>query len=341
MNTIQKNNFKPIYIVGNSRSGTTIMAIILRQNKEIFSFRELHFFEQLWSQKDKHKVYSRNEVEHLGARLLCLQREGYYLCRNHTTYLDESKNILRELNDNDLTFMNTYKTFLLYETRRNDKFYPCEQTPRNIFYIQEILESFPDARIIHMVRDPRAILLSQKNKWKRGRLGKKISVMETIRSWVNYHPIVIGKLWNAAVRAGCRFKYDSRVFTVRFEDFLQQPQETLQKICNFLEVQYQDNMLDVAQVGSSNISDNPERRGINPEVSDYWKKNLNATDIYWCQKINKSLMETYGYTLTDINFHFLNLSLSILVLPFKMLFALLLNLKRTKNLVCALKKRFV
>ena len=69
---MSKDNFKPIYIVGNSRSGTTIMAIILRQNREIFSFRELHFFEQLWSQEDKHKVLSRSQADtfRLGARLV-------------------------------------------------------------------------------------------------------------------------------------------------------------------------------------------------------------------------------------------------------------------------------
>ena len=43
-----------------------------------------------------------------------------------------------------------------------------------------------------MIRDPRDVMLSQKNKWKRRFLGaKQIPLREVVRSYVNYNPILI------------------------------------------------------------------------------------------------------------------------------------------------------
>ena len=44
-----------IFIVGNSRSGTTMMRRVLGNHPAIFMLEELHFFEQLWSTSDKEK----------------------------------------------------------------------------------------------------------------------------------------------------------------------------------------------------------------------------------------------------------------------------------------------
>ena len=40
---------KMLFVVGNSRSGTTMMGRILGNHPDVFTFGELHFFGQLWS----------------------------------------------------------------------------------------------------------------------------------------------------------------------------------------------------------------------------------------------------------------------------------------------------
>nr|MCR5854169.1 sulfotransferase [Thermodesulfobacteriota bacterium] len=98
--------------------------------------------------------------------------------------------------------MDVYKFFLYYETKKNKKEIPCEQTPRNLYYLKEIFENVPEAKVIYMLRDPRAVLLSQKNKWKMKFLGhKNMPLKEALRSWINYHPYTISKLWNSASKA--------------------------------------------------------------------------------------------------------------------------------------------
>ena len=38
---------KQIFIVGSSRSGTTMMGRIINNNEDVFTFNELHFFSRI------------------------------------------------------------------------------------------------------------------------------------------------------------------------------------------------------------------------------------------------------------------------------------------------------
>jgi hypothetical protein len=100
------SNGPMIFIVGNSRSGTTMTGRILGNHPDIFTFGELHFFEQLWSPKDKGTVLSDAEAIGLIARLLCTQREGYFsswqLPKRHH---DESKRTTSFFQGYRVTFM--------------------------------------------------------------------------------------------------------------------------------------------------------------------------------------------------------------------------------------------
>ena len=57
------------------------------------------------------------------------------------------------------------------ETTKNKASVAVCQTPTNVYHLDKILNSFDQVKIINMVRDPRDVLLSQKNKWKRKYLG--------------------------------------------------------------------------------------------------------------------------------------------------------------------------
>ena len=109
------------------------------------------------------------------------------------------------------------------------------------------------------MRDPRAILLSQKNKWNRRNLGADyMTKKEAFRLRINYHPITLSKLWNAAINASNLFKNDVRLISVRFEDLLNQPEQTLQTICKHIEVDFDANMLNITQESSSIEKDSKE-----------------------------------------------------------------------------------
>ena len=66
-----------IFIVGNSRSGTTMFSRILNNHDEIFSFHEIHFFEELVSANELNKAISSDNASILLAKLISIQRIGY------------------------------------------------------------------------------------------------------------------------------------------------------------------------------------------------------------------------------------------------------------------------
>lgn len=331
-----------IFVVGNSRSGTTMMGRILGGHPSIFTFGELHFFEQLWSPADGARHLSRTEAERLAARLLCIQREGYLNNQGAPErFYEEAAELVASIKPETMTPAKVFEAFLFYETARTGKMIPCDQTPRNVFYIGEVLRLYPEARVISMVRDPRDVLLSQKKKWKRRFLGARgIPLRESFRSWANYHPVTISKLWSSSVRAADGFSDDDRVYSLRFEDLLADPKGEVGRLCEFADISFDKSMLDVPQVGSSSGLDRPERRGINQDRASSWQKGgLSPTEIFLCQRITGALMKRHGYVPVEITPNLLRLLWSIGTLPAKLVLALLLNLRRMRNIKDTIRRR--
>lgn len=331
----------PIFVVGNSRSGTTMMGRVLGRHPTIFTLGEIHFFEQLWSPADEDRVISEAAATRLAAQLLCIQEEGYLNQGKPGRFYGEAQELVSSPRLETSTPAEVFKAFLLGEAVRNGKNIPCDQTPRNVFYIGEILRLYPEARVINMIRDPRDVLLSQKRKWKRRFLGaKNIPLREVLRSWVNYHPITISKLWDASVGAADKHAEDERVHSLRFEDLVADPENVVREVCEFVGVPFDTDLLEVPHVGSSSGLDNPEQRGIRKERTGSWQKGgLSSTEVFLCQKIAGGLMRRHHYTCAAVRPNPLQLGSSLVLFPVKLALALLLNLRRMRNIKEAIKRR--
>ncbi len=331
---------KIIFIVGNSRSGTTMMRRVLGNHPNIFMLEELHFFEQLWSTSDKEKEIDAGEAINLAGRLLFIQRDGYLAEMNAEKYQNEAKEIVNNIGESIYPHL-VLRSFLFFETRKHNKTIPCEKTPQDVFYISEILELFPGAKVVNMVRDPRGVLLSQKRKWQRRTMGAKfMTKKEQRRLKINYHPITISKLWNSSVRAAAKFIGNPQVHTMIFEKMVNDSETEIKKLCSFLEIEFAQNMLMIPQVGSSNEADKPGEFGIKTERAGNWEKGgLNKSEIYICQNTCRENMDNYGYKVKEVKPGILQLSYYYLSFPVKIVLAILFNLHRMKNIVEAIKRR--
>ena len=329
-----------VFVVGNSRSGTTMMGRILGKHPSVYTFGELHFFGQLCAPPFSSKV-GRKEIEKLTSQLFCIQREGYRTHGNPRRFLSEAQLFLESLTSYSETQAALFDAFLHHIAAENSRNIPCDQTPRNVFYIADILQLYPKARIINMIRDPRDVLLSQKGKWKRRFLGgSDMPMKETFRDWVNYHPITISYIWRTAVTAAEQFLQHERVVSVYFEELLTHPDVTVKSICDFVGITYTDEMLQVPQVGSSVAEDQPQQLGINPHRAHSWQNGeLSSAEIYLNQKINAALMKKHSYSPVSIQPNVPSLMLHLLTFPVKLGGAFLFNLDRMKNIRQTLKRR--
>ena len=142
-----------VIIVGNSRSGTTMLMRMFSQHPEIATINESHFLERHWSPETNQQTLSATATASLLLRLTSVQRDGYFAPDN-PAYEAECNALASELCAGRCTAMDAYKGFLTNELKRNGKQRLCEKTPQYVFFIPELLKHFPNVRIINMGRDP-------------------------------------------------------------------------------------------------------------------------------------------------------------------------------------------
>lgn len=334
-----------VFVVGSSRSGTTMMGRVLNKSNKIHTLNEIHFFEQLWTPGDK-DFFDLNSLRVLAAKLISIERDGYLNDLVPEKYLKEADVILDKINatsKNEIPYaVAVYKSFLEYEGGINNCNIICEQTPRNLLYLNEIFKYFKNPKIIYMLRDPRDVLLSQKNRWRRKLLGSTGSrTIDMVRDWSNYHPITISLLWRGAEKVAKQFRDNEHVMCVQYENFVTEPEKILKKICSFLDVRYDENMLKVPSIGSSSQPDNSSKIGLDPSRIGSWrKKGISNTEIYLCEKVLKSEMSQRGFNPSGLRPNILMLLYYYLSLPLQLVISLLLNFKRMTKLREAVFRRF-
>ena len=340
---VKQSAGKLIFVIGNARSGTTMMGRILGNHPSVYTFhKELHFFEKLWTWEDRNRKLSIPEALQCAAKLSCIAEDGFFTQGDHRVYKEKALPIIQSIEENALDLPRVYAAFLKHISAENGKSIPCEQTPGYVYYIREILELFPEAKLINMVRDPRDILLSQKKRWKRFWRPEQKLLELSVRTWMNYHPISTSRLWNAAVSAGCRARNERKILSVRYEDIVKDPEKEIKRICAFIGISYNHKMLEVPMVGSSLISDTPEKTGIDRKRTANWKEGgLNSAELFLCQMLATHNMKRFGYKDTGVTPNpIFPLFYCMTFLP-KLVISLFLHVKYIKNLSDAVSRRLI
>lgn len=287
-----------IFIVGSSRSGTTMTARLLGLNPSVLALNELHFFEQQWQPSDKGRKLGLAEARETLLLLFSSQRDGYYRRHLNPSYEPEVDALLARHQVGDATHEKhqLLPMFADAEAARSGKSLWCEQTPRNVYYLDVIRDLFPEAKIVQLVRDPRDVLLSQKNRWRRRFRGGNMPWKETIRQWLNYHPITILKLWIGAMRRAQNESGRAGFFVQRYEDLVAQPARSVSSLCAFLGLEYAPSMLAVPKIGSSLRSDKPADLGIDASKVGGWRRGgLSQAELYLCERLAGPLMSQFDY----------------------------------------------
>lgn len=328
---------RTLLVVGNSRSGTTMFAKMLGRHSQIHDVRELHFSEELWLPSDEASLPTEEAVA-VAERLLHNAREWYHTPYRPGPLRQDAEAVVASL---DVPAMATdvLAAVLALEARVNGKSVAVEQTPTNVFYVEQLLDRLPGSMAVVLTRDPRDVLLSQKNWWRRRFRGTAdVPWATTARQWADYHPVVTSLVWRGGIRAGLRAAARSDVIHLRFEDLVARPEDVLDQVLGPMGLQVEPGMIDVPRISSSNAADRGGA-GVDPSVVGQFRQGLTGSETWVSQRLTRPEMALLGHVPVPVRPSPLGLVGLALLLPVKLALALLLNRRRTRNLLTSVRRR--
>jgi hypothetical protein len=213
----------PVFIVGMPRSGTKLLRGLLNQSSDVHILDiETDFFPFLvrWVRQHGEPLDAASF-----ARLYGVMRNApYFAHRNERVPFSwQQWRIWCDRFD----AAGLFEGFVRYETdspRERDLLWG-DKSPGYIRHIDLLLENFPEARIVHIVRDVRDYCASIRKAWNK----------DVRRA---------AFLWARDVGAAHRrCQDDPRYLEVRYEDLLQVPELQMRRICEFLSIKFVDAMV--------------------------------------------------------------------------------------------------
>jgi len=170
----------------------------------------------------------------------------------------------------------------------------CEKSPQNIFRLPYIWEHFPNARVIHIIRDARDVVCSLRHHPQRIRVNGGYvpndvtnPLSECIHQWVS------------AVSEGTKYRGDERYMEVRYEDLVREYESTAKRICAHCQIDWNLSILErerVQAVRQDTEIVNPEvRKPLYQSAIGRWKQDLNERELRNVMNRAEGMLHVLGY----------------------------------------------
>lgn len=212
-------NMKRVFLVGAPRSGTTILQSLLASHPGITSFPETKFFHYLWSDRLKSRLTDR-------------LREFFHREIRRPDLYDEWVSKTSLTSDRIKWFAGILDKLAV----EGGNSIWLEKTPEHVYFVRDILDYLPDAKFIHIVRNPLDVVASMR---------KATSDPSTNAIWGGEWSLQFCvERWKSSVAANNNFfPGSSQYLVVRYEDLLEDKVKTLSRCCYFIGVAYDPEIL--------------------------------------------------------------------------------------------------
>jgi hypothetical protein len=302
-----------IFIVGSWRTGTSLLRHTLNGSDDVAICDETHFFEKtktmadllrvILNSSEKSRTWSethilkrptnpglRQELPEVGdiSTDAGAKKIVDYICdtcwRCGLESVDRGE-FWRKLLESDRTDRSLFDLIMAFYA--NGKRIRGEKTPSHIHHVPTLLEWFPNARVIHTFRDPRTITVSRKRNpmtpKARARRDRSPALIFEIHESLG---AII--LWLRVIQLHYQYQqlFPNNYYFLRSEDLVSAPKTHLKKLCDFLEIDLTETMLQRLLTG----------RDFGVGIG-YWRRHLypvtNKLVVLLCRK---RLLE-FGYPL--------------------------------------------
>jgi hypothetical protein len=301
----------PIFIVGPHRAGSTLWHNLIAMYPEIMRLTDPRFLSD-WRHRD-FRCFLRKFAGDLSIDRnvdnlveLCFSKKDFpgldstfWRFKNIDAASDPElkRQISRQIKKSDRSLGAIARIFIEEITRFSGRERACVKFPVDIGHIPELLAWFPDCRIVHITRDPRAMAMSKTN----DPSGTAISVLRhphvawLIRKLSSC--LVIGQYRHAA-RVHRQFQHLSNYKLFRYEDLLAEPAKTVRELCEFIQVDFTENLLyperGVHEHQPSSLTGR-QQKALDASAAVRWQGAIPAFDKWLITSLTKRSMKALGY----------------------------------------------
>jgi hypothetical protein len=301
---VAKFNRRGLFVGGCPKSGTTLLLALLDGHPELVVLpEETHYLEQ----RAKYRALPdfQAKLRHLLTRsdLRLLDRGRFepprdacgmdirdYLGFDYARFTRLAEDFVNQPGMNDsLLLSETIRAYVItmgYDWRNCVRW--VEKTPSNVPCVDDLFRHFPEARLIQVVRDPRAVFASRQRR-----------LMNRYDRHSKAHRLV--REWNESSRQIAKLRErPNHCLVIRYEDLLLNSRTVLEEVCRFVGIQFLPVLLEPTRAGKQwqgNSSFYCEFSGIDTQPLDKWKNELTEDEIWWIELHCHEGMDIAGYRL--------------------------------------------
>ncbi len=277
-------NNKPIFILSSPRSGSTLLRLLLNAHSQVavppptFMFPLINPFLETYGDLD-----DINNLRAIAKDTLAIQKSKPW------PFDVTVEQLVAKVDER--SFAGVYRALHELWADHHGKSRWGEKTPPDSFCVESIISCFPDAKIINLIRDGRDVAVD----W-----------IENLEWPKNIH--ATATQWKEFVRAmePWRETLDSnQLLNVYYETMVTDPENTLQRICAFLELNFEPEMLgfyqeeNTAKWANSAFCHRFLTKPITPEFVGIYKQRLTESDIEMLTSLIGEELTTLGYPVED------------------------------------------
>jgi hypothetical protein len=296
---------RPIFVTGMGRSGTTLLQSLLSAHSRMGIAPESHFVKN---------ALLFGGLEEDRPRDFDAFWERYTSNVNFRDLGIDSTECLEVMEESgDRSYGGIFDAMLRVWARKVDKPRVGEKTPNHVRFLDHLLAWFPDAKVLVMRRDPRAVVASQlRSPWVTLRLQprtprggifirkRSLHLARFAREWVRtYRDLVPAR------------EKDSRVMVVAYERLVRDTEAQLQAVCDFLGEAFEAGMLtsrseETVPPPDAKLADERYEAWRQEHVSkalgpvdetkvEKWKRHLGPGEVAGVESWCRRTMEDVGY----------------------------------------------
>ena len=245
----------PIFIVGLHRTGSTLWHNLVAMCPYIMRLTEIRF---LSSRQRDFRYFIKTQLGDLSQDVniekmvrLCFSKQGFpglegAFWRFENIDVVESPDVRRaiceKIKESDRSLGAIFRSLIDEITSSSGFSRACVKFPVDVGHIPQLLEWYPDCRIVHITRDPRALTMSKTN----DPAGTAIRVRRHPHlAWFIRKATVLFEIsqYRLTARLHTRFRKIPNYRLFRYEDLLAEPEKTIRELCDFTNLEFAEEMV--------------------------------------------------------------------------------------------------